>query len=236
MMERGQARAVVLFGCALLAAVSLGLGLVWLLGAGSERAERLARAERALADGRLAGDEGAVALFLEVLAAEPDQEMARQGLLRAGERALKAAREAADRGERERALELLGLARAAGLSGPRIDAVHAQVRGLDHEREQLLAEAAQAEAAGEAPLALIARITAALGRDPGDEELAQRRARLVAQRASLAAAWLSAGDTERARRELDALRSLAPDQSAVIALEAALLDAERDAAARNDQE
>lgn len=234
--EGPRGRALLLVALALLAAGMVGGGLAWLLGTGSDRAERLRRAEQALAARRLEGEAGAVAIFLRVLAEEPDHELARRGLLRAGEAALAGAGEAARRGERERALALLAAARAAGVAPARLEAVQARIRALDAGREDLLAEAARAEAADEVAPELLARLAAALASDVGDEELKRRFEKLVGRRAGLAAAWLSAGDLRRARAELDALRLLAPEHAAVVALEAALLDAERGASEADDQE
>lgn len=237
MSRWGRSRALLLLAAAILVAVAaLAAGLMRVLGPGSERAERIARAERALAAGELAGESGAVALFLDVLAGEPDHELARRGLTRAGEEALKHAEGALHRGERAKATELLAAARAAGVAESRLEALEARIRSLDPDRRRLLEEAARAEAAGEADIGLLTRLAANLAQDPGDVELARRFERLIGQRALLAAAWLGAGDLARARAELETLRHLAPGRPAVVALEAAVLDAERTTAESGGQE
>lgn len=197
-------------------------------GAGSERAARLLEAERALRASRLTGEAGAVALFLAVLAEEPDHELARRGVQRAGEQALAAAEEAAARGERAQALLLLDAARDAGVADVRLEEVRTLLRNLDPGRQRLLEEAAQAHVQGDPPIELLARLVAAVAEDRGDAELARRLERLLDQRAGLAAAWLGAGDVERARRELETLQALAAEHPIVVALEAAMLAAERE--------
>ncbi len=236
MNRRRRRRALLLAASVLVAVAVFCASLVWRLGPGSERAERMARAEHALAAGELAGESGAVALFLEVLADEPDHELARRGLIRAGEEALRSAEGALHRGERAKAIGLLAAARAAGVAESRLEAVEARIRSLDPDRSRLLEEAARAEAAGDVEVGLLARLAANLAEDPGDVELARRFERLVGQRASLATAWLAAGDLARARAELETLMRIAPGRPAVVALEAAVLDAERTATEWGGQE
>ena len=135
---------------------------------GSDRGEQLARAEVALAAGRLQDDAegpGARSLYNAILAAEPDHEVAREGLRRVGRAHLDLARGFLARSDLVAARRELELARALGAGGEEIAALTLRIETL------------QGQASGEQELSRrIEAAAAALAADrieePGDGAIA----------------------------------------------------------------
>jgi serine/threonine protein kinase len=127
------------------------------LWSGSDRGEQLARAEAALAAGRLQDDAegpGARSLYNAILAAEPDHEAAREGLRGVGRAHLDAARGFLESKDFAAAQRELGLARTLGAGGEEIAALGQQIEDLqgqaagDEELARRIEAAAAALAAG----------------------------------------------------------------------------------------
>jgi hypothetical protein len=189
--------------------------------------DTLARAQKALADGRLLGEGGARELFQSVRAQDADNDLARQGLAQVGVRLLAEARAAlhkndfvAARGDLDAANDILGGGSQVEEVKKALDA--AQARGA--QVENLLA---RADAALTAQRLLGADGAAALYRQildaDADNAVARHGLDKAAQaQAQLAREAIAQGDAGLAERRIAELAELSPNHAAIPDLRAEL--------------
>lgn len=110
----------------------------------------LAQAQEALAQGRVQGEAGAVAKYRAMLAMDPENSQALQGLREAGEISLKQAEAKLDAGDAKQAARLLELARGVGVAESQLQPLVERLRApvVDEELEAMLLSARQALAEG----------------------------------------------------------------------------------------
>jgi len=110
------------------------------------KASLLAQGDAALADGRLAGEDGAVARYRAVLAMDPEHAHARLGMREAGELAKRKAAEALDANELSEASALIELAGELGVAESRLQPLVERLRSpaADASYEALLMQAREA--------------------------------------------------------------------------------------------
>lgn len=198
----------------------------------------IGKAQKALADGHVAGPDGAAALYHEVLETAPDNAVARHGLEQAGDVLASRARDALRQGDVDTASSLIGelakfLPRSGDLPALRADlsqakqaAVAALQTHLDQGRQYL--HAGQFTGAGDDNA--LAQFQAALKIDQDNAD-AKAGLRQVAQALILRAnAAMDADDADQAASLLDKADGLAP-QSADLAVAKARLAAMRGTAA-----
>ncbi|MFT3793088.1 MAG: serine/threonine-protein kinase, partial [Rudaea sp.] len=201
--------------------------------------ETLARAQQALADGRLLGAGGARELFQTVRAQDPDDDRARQGLDQVGQRLLADARAALQKRDFAAAHANLDAANDVLGGGAQVEELKtaidaAQARGT--QAEDLLARADAALAARkltgvDGAAALYRQI---LDADPGDAAVARHGLdKVAAAQARLAREALAQGDVDLAGQRIEQLAELAPDHAAIPELRSQL--AQRRAAAAQAQ-
>lgn len=191
-------------------------------------------AERALAEGRLAGDghsRGAEALFLAVQAISPDDLRARDGLLRVGEAWLARADAALAAGQSEPARAALEAARRLGVPAARIDALEARLRGLvdgDAQLQEWLERAGRAEQVGrladgeDSALAWYRRV---LEQDPGNALARAGIGEVLGRLAGEARSLLATGQLEAARERIRRIADVEPAQPDLPGLQAVLAEA-----------
>lgn len=189
--------------------------------------DTLARAQKALADGKLLGDGGARELFQSVRAQDPDNDQAREGLNRVGERLLADARTmlqkndlATARSDLDAANEILG-------GGAQVEEVKtaldtAQARGT--KVETLLANADAALAANrllgtDGAAALYRQI---LDVDAGNAVAKHGLDKVAAAQAQLVREALEQGNLDLANQRIAQLAEAAPAYAAIPALRAEL--------------
>jgi hypothetical protein len=189
--------------------------------------DTLARAQKALADGRLLGAGGARELFQSVRAQDADNDLAREGLTQVGTRLLAEARAAlrkndfaTARGDLDAANDILGGGMQVEEVKNALDA--AQARGTKIENLLARADAALAD-----QRLLGADGAAALYRQILDADADNAVARhgldkAAAAQAQLARAAIAQGDADLAERRIAELAELSPDYAAVPELRAEL--------------
>jgi cellulose synthase operon protein C len=191
------------------------------------------RAQQALAAGKLAGADGAGALYQRVLAADPDNAVARHGLDQVGAGLAIEARAALARDDPNTAATIVDQL-AALLPGygelPALQAALAQARQRDDGAlRTAIAQGQQAlregRIAGDGDTTALAHFKAALALDPSSAEaragLGQVAQALVVQ----ANAALDANDTAQATTLLDQAEALAPKSADLAAARARLASA-----------
>ncbi|MBN8886384.1 MAG: protein kinase [Rudaea sp.] len=189
--------------------------------------DTIARAQKALADGKLLGDGGARALFQSVRAQDPDNDQAREGLNQVGERLLAEAREAlrkndlaTARSDLDAANDILGGgAEVEGLKSA-LDAAQAQGSKV----ENLLARADTALTANrlfgaDGAATLYRQI---LEVDAGNAVAKHGLDKVAAAQAQLARDALAQGDIDLANQRVGQLAELAPNHAAIPELRTAL--------------
>ena len=201
--RRRRFRWVALLGLAALLALILGRDFIsHRLVPDPRMNDRLVQAQSALAKGRLSAADGSGAreLFESVLAADPDQMMARQGLTRVRDAAIVRARKSMDLHRLASARSSLAL--AAELSAPQVQLQPLQARLRDLERgtgevAALLAQASLPGVSGKNALALYDR---ALQLDADNPAIAQARSELLSRQLANADALLAKGRVRDAQQ------------------------------------
>lgn len=192
----------------------------------------IGKAQKALADGRVSGHDGAAALYHEVLETAPDNAVARHGLEQAGDVLASRARDALRQGDVDTASSLIAelakyLPRSGDLPALRADlsqakqtAAAALAAHLDKGQQELH----EGQFTGPDDDNALAQFQAALKIDPDNAD-AKAGLRQVAQALVLRAnAAMDAGDAAQAATLLDKADGLAP-QSADLAVAKARLAA-----------
>jgi tetratricopeptide (TPR) repeat protein len=209
----------------------------------SQTAEALERAEQALAQGRLADDAlgaGARELFAAVLAIDPDNLRARDGLARVGERWLRVAEEAASAGQTRAALDALEQARQFAVPAARIDAVMASLRAQGSREEQLgewLEAARQAREQGrleggdDSALALYRKVQL---QDPGNALASDGVGQVLAILVERVRQQIAAGDYTAAEAQITRIAAQEPALPELPALRGRLAEAQQQQGAQRE--
>ncbi len=163
--------------------------------------KQLELAQAALAKGVLSSPDGRGAreLFEAVLAADPDQMGARQGLESVRSAAIIDAERALDAGDTGRARSRLALAEALSAPTAQLQALRARLRDREHAGDSVQALLAQAAAPGIDEDAALALLTRALRMDPGNAVTLDARSALLSRKLRRADAALLAGDVDAAQ-------------------------------------
>lgn len=196
----------------------------------------LTRAELALQDGHLDGNDGTSAreLFQAARALEPDNDRARDGLRQVGMAELARADAAFQAGKLDQAEQTLNNARellGGGSDVDRLAQAIAHARGTAAQTDGLIEQAQQALAAGklggsEGAGALYRRVLAA---DPGNAVAAHGLDKVGAALADKARTELAANDAAAADASIGQLAALLPNYGELPALRAAQAQAQRQA-------
>jgi serine/threonine-protein kinase PpkA len=202
--------------------------------------DTIARAQQALAAGKLLGPDGARELFQQVRAQDADNDEAREGLNQVGQRLLDDARAALQKRDLGTARDDLAAAGDVLGGGDEVAAVQrefdaAQARGT--QVDKLLASADAALAAGkllgnDGAAALYRKILAV------DADNAVARSgldKVAAAQAQRAREALNQGDVDAAAQRIDELAQLQPEHAAIPQLRAGL-EQKRAAVAKEQQE
>ena len=209
----------------------------------SQTADGLERAEQALAQGRLSADatgNGARELFAAVLAIEPDNLRARDGLARVGERWLLRAEEAARAGQTDAARDALDQARQLAVPAARIDAVAELLRQQGSREEQLgawLAQARQAreqdrlEGEGDSALALYRKV---LEQDPDNALARDGVVQVLAVLVERVRQRITSGDFDAAEAQLARIAAQEPALPELPALRGRLAEARQQQGSERD--
>ncbi len=164
--------------------------------------DRLLQAQSALAKGRLSAADGSGAreLFESVLAADPDQMMARQGLTRVRDAAINRARKSMD--QRRLSSARSSLALAAELSAPQVQLqpLQARLRDLERGSGEVAGLLARANAAGASEKDALALYDRALQLDADNPAIEQARSELLSRRLARADALLGSGRVQDAQQ------------------------------------
>jgi tetratricopeptide (TPR) repeat protein len=185
--------------------LALVLGRGWL----SERLvpdprlnRQLEQAQLALRQGRLsdAGGQGARELFESVLAADPDQTEARQGLVDVANAAIADAERALERGQAARARARLDLAVALSAPSVRVEPLEQRLRDFEAGNGSVAQLLAAAEAPGVDEDAALALLQRALRIEPANDRALLAREVLLGRWLKRADAALSAGRIAVAQR------------------------------------
>jgi tetratricopeptide (TPR) repeat protein len=185
--------------------LTLVLGRGWL----SERLvpdprlnRQLEQAQLALRQGRLSesGGQGARELFEAVLAADPDQTEARQGLVDVANAAIDDAERALERGQVARARSRLELAVALSAPSARIEPLQQRLRDFEAGNGSVAQLLAAAEAPGIGDEAALDLLQRALRIEPANDRALLAREVLLGRWLKRADAALSAGRIEEAQR------------------------------------
>ncbi|WP_049621632.1 hypothetical protein [Frateuria defendens] len=226
----------------LLLGVAVALLALWLgqdrlrsLVPNTELNDTLGRAEQALRDGRLDGQDGARALFEWVSEQEPDNDRARTGLHQVGQAELSLADTAFRAGRTDEAQQRLGAARELLGGGDDVDRLSQQMARAHGGVEQLEGQIAQAQEALDAGRlsgedgagALYRRVLAA---DPGNAVAAHGLDKVGAALAAKVRAALAANDAAGAAAGIDQLAALLPNYGELPALRAAQAQAQQQSA------
>jgi len=191
------------------------------------------RARAAFAAGRLDGEQGAGALYRQVLRAQPGNAVAAHGLGQVADALAGQARQALDAGRGHDAAALIDQLAALQPNHGALPALRAQQAQLVQQASGAVDEAlAQGRAAlaagrisGDGDDTALAHFKAALAIDP-DNRAARAGLGMVAQALTVrASAAIEAGDTTQARALLDQAAALAPKSADLAAARAQLGDA-----------
>ncbi len=196
-------------------------------------------ADAALAAGRLDGDDGALPAFRAMLAMDPENARARQGLREIGEYALREASAAIEAGDLERAAARLGLARELGVPDALLAPLQARLAPPPRPDtlEPLLLQARAALAAGhlsggaDSAAALFRRV---LEQDPA--HALARRGLADTQQGLLAIAQdrIAEDDLEAAQQRIADVEALDPAHPGLPQARAALGEAQAGRRARRE--
>jgi len=163
---------------------------------------QLEQAQLALRQGRLSepGGQGARELFESVLAADPDQTQARQGLVDVADAAIADAERALANGQAARARARLALAVALSAPTARVEPLQRRLRDFDAGSGSVAQLVAAAAAPGVDEDVALAQLQRALRIEPANEPALFAREDLLGRRLRRADAALSAGRVEEAQR------------------------------------
>ncbi len=175
-------------------------------------------AERALGQGRLtaADGRGAAELFQAVVAIDPDQQSAHEGLARVAQAALAQARADLKRGRDAQARDALALAHRLAAPAADTEPLDAQLRkseGAGVSIGDLLDQAAAAEKAGhldDGDQAALALYQQALAIAPGNSVVFSRRNALLSTLLDQAVAQAKQGDLDAAQVVIDRVAAIDP--------------------------
>lgn len=189
--------------------------------------DTLARAQKALADGKLLGDDGARDLFQSVRAQDPDNDQAREGLNRVGERLLADARATLQKNDLATARSDLDAANEILGGGAQVEEVKAALDAAQARGTKVESLLASADAALAANRLLGADGAAALYRqildaDAGNAVAKHGLDKVAAAQAQLARDALEQGDLDLANQRIAQLAEAAPNYAAIPALRAEL--------------
>jgi len=207
--------------------------------------DTIARAQRALAEGKLLGAGGARELFQSVRAQDADDERARDGLNQVGQRLLADARVALQKHDFAAAREHLDAANDVLGGGAQVEEVKTALDAAQTQGTQVENLLARADAALAANRLLGSDGAATLYRQILDADAGNAVARhgldkVAAAQAQLARDALAQGDAELAGQRLAQLAELAPNHAAIPELRSALAkrreaDAQTQAQQQNPQ-
>ena len=209
----------------------------------SQVAEALERAELALSQGRLSQDAtggGARELFSAVLAIDPDNLRARDGLARVGERWLLRAEEALRAGQAEAATEALEQARQLAVPAARIDALAEALRQQGSREGELAgwlqqAREARAEDRLEGPEdSALAYYGMVLERDPNNALARDGISQVLAVLVERARQRVAAGEFEAAEAMIARIAEREPAQPDLPALRGRLAEARQQTVQQRD--
>ncbi len=195
-------RAWVVAGAVLLLVLIVGRG--WL----SERLfphprlnRQLELAQAALSRGVLssADGRGARELFESVLAADPDQEAARQGLVDVGNAAISDAQRALEQGQVARARARLALAEALSAPSGQLQSLRARLHDQEEASGSVPSLLAEAGAAGVDEVRALDLVARALQMEPANTQAVDLRADLLTRRIARADAAILAGRIDQAQ-------------------------------------
>ena len=204
----------------------------------------IGQAQQALSDGKLDGPEGAAALYQRVLAADPDNAVARHGMDQVGDAMAAQIQKALD--ANDAATASAGIDRLAALlpNHAQLPTLRASLSTLQAQNGTALTDAINqgndalraGRIAGDGDDTALAHFKAALAIDPNNAQakagLGQVAEALIVQ----ANAAADSGDTDHARQLLDQAASLAPGSADLIAARARLGQAAPDTAAASAQQ
>lgn len=202
----------------------------------SQSQNLLEQAATALAAGRLQradGQLGARELYEAVLAVDPENAAARQGLQQIGERWLSTAQSLIAEGQAAAAEQALAQARELGVAAAQVDAIAGLLRRASSQEQVLerwLAQADEARRQGlmfdgdNSALALYRRV---LELDPGNPIAQNALAQLLSAMSEDVRGQLQAGDLDAAQQQIERIGSITPGHPDLPALQAELLDARR---------
>ena len=204
--------------------------------------DTIARAQKALADGKLLGAGGARELFQSVREQDADDERARDGLNQVGQRLLADARVALQKHDLAAARENLDAANEVLGGGAQVEELKTALDTAQSQGTQVENLLARADAALAAKRLLGADGAATLYRQILDADAGNAVARhgldkVAAAQAQLAREALAQGDAELASQRLAQLAELAPNHAAIPELRSALAKRrEADAQAQAQQQ
>jgi tetratricopeptide (TPR) repeat protein len=195
-----------------------------------QTATLITQAQQALTDGKLDGAEGAAALYQRVLAADPDNAVARHGMDQVGDAMATQIQKALD--ANDAATASVGIDRLAGLlpNYAQLPTLRAALATLQAQAGTALTDAINqgndalraGRVVGDGDDTALAHFKAALALDPNNAQakagLGQVAEALIVQ----ANAAIDSGDTDHARQLLDQAASLAPGSADLVAARARL--------------
>ena len=189
--------------------------------------DTLARAQKALADGKLLGDGGARDLFQSVRAQDPDNDLAREGLNQVGARLLADARTTLQKNDLATARSDLDAANEILGGGTQVEEVKAALDAAQARGTKLENLLASADAALAANRLLGADGAAALYRqildvDAGNAVAKHGLDKVAAAQAQLVRDALGQGNIDLANQRIAQLAEAAPNYAAIPALRAEL--------------
>lgn len=210
-----------------LAALVVAGALVWFgqdrlraLLPNTELNELLARGQRALDADRLDGADGARALFQTARTLEPDNDVARAGLAKVGERLLEQARRQLSAGNLDAAGGALASARELLGGGSAVDALDQQLRAASARGTELADALAGARSALDAgritdPDGAVAQYRRVLAADPDNALAKVGLTRAADTLAAQARSALDAGDAATATARIEDIERVVPDYPGV---------------------
>lgn len=182
---------------------------------------QLHSAELALAQGRLDGKNGAHELYLSILAQDPDNQAARQGLSEVGRRLLEKAQQSLALGDEVPARNLLTQAATLGLPAADMDALRTALSAREREREgadsaalaDTLAQARAAASAGrldQGAAGAVELYRRALGLDPNNAIARAGLRDVLTRMLQQAQADIERGEVERGARQIARVGAIDP--------------------------